>query len=403
MLANPATFKRRMAAISIAAVMLVAVQSAVVRAATATTLLPRGASTDVVEVLPVVNRKRVTLPTTVQDKTSSVEALENAKTAIETARQTGDARFWGRAQAAIQAWWDLSSAPTALGVMQATVQQGRHEFAAAEATLSRVLKREPANAQALLALASLQRLSGRYDAASQSCERMRGVNGAGLYAQVCQIETRSLQGQWGESARRLTALIAQTPNASQASWMLSLLAESQERAGLDQLASAAFEASLARMPDLYTAIAHADLLLRTGKPLLALQKLATQPESDAVLLRRAIAQRRLGDAAWTALRDELIERDRALRVRGDDPLLHARELAMAALWLNDDATGALQLAKANLKLQREPIDWWIAVRAATAAHDLSTRDDLMAQARASGLRDARLAVSAMKAASAHGF
>ncbi len=375
--------------------------------------LLRGADGDVVEVLTTVTRLRPAAPWQVPVQAAGqgaagvgqVQALPNqaaalglARTAIDTARQTGDARYWGRAQAALLPWWNAPNAPAALAVMQATVQQGRHEFARAEAVLESVLGRESNNMQAWLNLAALQRLAGRYVEALQSCGRLAPLTGAGLYAQVCTLETRSLQGQHAASARSLRGMIAQTRDDSVASWMLSLLAENEERAGLDDNAHAAYEASTARMPDLYTAIAHSDLLLRTGKPQAALGKLSGLPASDAVVLRRAIALKRLGNKDWVALRDELRERDLAQLRRGDDPLLHAREGAMVALWLEGDPTGALRLAQANLKLQREPIDWWLALHCAFAAGNAATSAQLQAQIRSLGLADARLAAAVRGAA-----
>ena len=101
---------------------------------------------------------------------SAADALAQAQAWVGEARQSGETRFWGRAQAVLSPWWDKPDAPPALMVMQATVQQGRHEFAAAHATLQAALKRDRGNAQAWLTLASLERLSGRYQESLFACE-----------------------------------------------------------------------------------------------------------------------------------------------------------------------------------------------------------------------------------------
>ena len=106
---------------------------------------------------------------------------------------------------------------------------------------------------------------------------------------------------------------------------------------------------------------------------------------------RAAAWRALGDARWTGVRAVLNERTAALQRRGDDPALHAREQALAALWLDDDAARALELARRNLLLQREPLDWWVAVQSARRAKDAVALGEIESAIQAAGLRDLRLA------------
>ena len=308
------------------------------------------------------------------------------------ARQTGDTRYWGRAQAALLPWWDRADAPSDIAVLQATVQQGRHEFEASRKVLAAALARAPDHAQGWLNLAALERLQARYAASLSACDAVARA-GQMLYAQACRLETQSLQGQHQSAAKGLQALIAQTQDAGQQGWLYSLLAESQERAGQDQSATAAFQRSLKLEADLYTAIAYSDLLLRTGKPSQALAALAALPETDAVVLRRATAWKRLGDARWRAARAQLKDYSAELVRRGDDPALHGRELALAALWLDGDGPAALALAQRNLQLQREPVDWWVALQSAQLAKDAPALAEIRASLAAAGLQDTRLAAT----------
>ena len=327
--------------------------------------------------------------------TNSPAAAAQARQAIAVARQTGDTRYWGRAQAALLPWWDRADAPSDIAVLQATVQQGRHEFEASRKVLATALARAPDHAQGWLNLAALERLQARYAASLSACDAVARA-GQMLYAQACRLETQSLQGQHQIAAKGLQTLIAQTQDASQQGWLYSLLAESQERAGQDQSATAAFQRSLKLEADLYTAIAYSDLLLRTGKPSQALAALAALPETDAVVLRRATAWKRLGDARWGAARAQLKDYSAELVRRGDDPALHGRELALAALWLDGDGPAALALARRNLQLQREPVDWWVALQSAQLAKDASALAEIRASLAAAGLQDTRLAASSAK-------
>ncbi len=371
---------------------IVALLAVLQSSAMAVTPLQPARDDEVLEVLPAVTRNRP-----VRAAAAAPGPLPNAARAaalarqdIAVARQTGDTRYWGRAQAALAPWWDRADAPADLAVLQATVQQGRHEFGAARKVLVAALERTPGHAQGWLNLAALERLSARYQDALGACEAVAHA-GQALYAQACRLETISLQGRQPEATQGLQALVAGATDRSQRSWLLSLLAESLERAGQDTGADDAYRRSLQQEGDLYTSIAYSDLLLRTGKMAQALQVLAPLPETDAVLLRRAAAWRRASDSRWIAASALLRERAAELERRGDDPLLHGRELALAALWLDDDPARALVLAQRNLLLQREPVDWWVAAQSARLANDAAALAQITGAARAAGLHDVRLA------------
>ena len=352
---------------------------------------------EVLEVLPGVTRNRpaqtAAAPATSVRASHPAAVAAQAREDIAVARQTGDTRYWGRAQAVLAPWWDRPDAPADLAVLQATVQQGRHEFAASRAVLTAALARTPGHAQGWLNLASLERLSSRYAESLAACDAVERA-GQMLYAEACRLETQSLQGQNGLARQGFQTLVDRATNAGQRSWLLSLLAESEERAGRDVAAADAYTRSLAAEHDLYTAIAFSDLLLRTGKTEQALKVLAPLHETDAVVLRRGAAWKRLGDARWSAQRDVLKERVQELARRGDDTTLHGRELALTALWLDGDAAQALQLATNNLRLQREPLDWWVAVQSARQAGQSAALADIQAGIAAAGLHDARLAPEA---------
>lgn len=355
--------------------------------------LQPGRDEEVLEILPAITRTRPAAGAVVPKAADAAAVAVAARQDIAMARQTGETRYWGRAQAALAPWWGRADAPADLAVLQATVQQGRHEFDASRKVLAAALARAPQHAQGWLNLASLERLSARYAESLAACEAVARA-GQALYANACRLETQSLLGQHEIATQGLSALIAQTRDAGQLGWLLSLLAEAQERAGRDGAAADAYLRSLAHEADLYTSIAYSDLLLRTGKPSKALQTLAALPETDAVVLRRAVAWKRLGDARWTDARALLGERMAELRRRGDDPALHGRELALTALWLDDDAATALALARTNLQLQREPLDWWVAIQSARVAGDAKAVAEIENAIRAAGLQDVRLARTA---------
>ena len=354
----------------------------------AVTMIQPTRDDEVIEVLPAVTTARPTRATPGPSVVDPAIAVKQARHDIAVARQTGDTRYWGRAQSVLARWWDKPDAPAELAILQATVQQGRHEFEASRIILTAALTRSPGNAQGWLNLAALERLSGDYPAVMVACAAVERA-GQALYAKACRLETQSLQGNTGASAA-LQALVDGAADSAQRSWLLSLLAEAREREGQDVQAAQAYQLSLASDPDLYTSIAYSDLLLRTGKNADALKVLSALPETDAVLLRRAAAWRRQGDARWQPVRVLLREREAELLRRGDDITLHGREAALVALWLDDDPARALVLAKRNLLLQREPVDWWVAVQSASLAGNTAELAELKGSMARVGIQDKRL-------------
>jgi tetratricopeptide (TPR) repeat protein len=321
----------------------------------------------------------------------AASAAQAAQRAIQLAREQGDPRYLGRAQALLQPWWSKEDASATMALLQASIEQSLHEFNAARASLRRALAREPRNAQAWLILASLERLGGQYAKAGRACEQVANA-GQNFYAMACQAELDSLTGQHAKAHQTLSTLASQAPSKADAAWLHSLLAESQERAGQDAPALRSYQQSLSWAEDLYTRIALADLLLRTGANQAVLDSLQTAPHTDSVLLRRAAALKALQKPEWKSLHAELAKRFKELAERGENLQLHARELAQMALWLGDDPRAALTHALSNLELQKEPLDWRIAIEAVSRARDTQQMSHLLRSIKSTGLQDARLRV-----------
>ncbi len=310
--------------------------------------------------------------------------------AISLARQTADPRYLGQAQALIGALWSSPQASYDIATLQATIEQSRHEFAQARKTLQAALaKPAPSHAQAWLTLATIERVQANYGAAEAACKGITTA-AAQMYAQACLLETKSLQGQWDEARQGFQALLREQRLPGQQAWLISLLAENEERAGQFAAALKQYALSLSLENDGYTALAYADALLRQNQAAQALSALQNQPSSDAVLIRRAMAYKQLGDAQHARLADELNARFAAAALRAENNAGHAREQAMHALYVQGNAQAAVAFAQANLKLQREPLDWLIAIQSAAQSGQASEKTKLLQAFAKTGLKDARL-------------
>jgi len=348
---------------------------------------------EVVEVLPATSASREErqwrreLAARPRDAAAATAA---ARRWLGYAREQGDPRFAGQALAALEPWSDPATAPDDVLLMQATVEQYLHEFNAAAAKLERLVQRSPGNAQAWLTLATIRRVQGRYAESGTACHRLASLVD-GPYGAACLAENDGLEGRIDAARRALTHLVA-TPNlpAETRDWLLTTLAELEARAGHTANAEAAYRSALALHRDPYTILSYADFLLERDRDLDVIALLRGVPRSDAVLLRLAIAGTRARTAEGARDASEMRERIALANERPDVRVLHAREQAMFALRVDADAPHALELARINVRQQREPVDLLLLVEAARAAGDSAALREVAELRREVGLVDRRI-------------
>lgn len=313
-------------------------------------------------------------------------AVAAARAALDRARTLGDPRELGAAQAALAPWWTRADAPAEAALLRARVLQARHDFDATQADLQRLLARSDLapelRAQALLDAAAIHQLRAELPEARALCEQLRPL--AALPAAACVAELDSLSGHAPAAAQALARLV---PGRTVPPWLLLMRAELAERLG-DASAAGLYRQALLGADDVYTRAALADWLLAQGRAAEALA-LTDRSEADALLLRHAIALRRLGrdaTAPTARLREALAAADKR------EPGKHAREQARFTLDVTGDPREALRLAQANWTWQREPADAVLLARAAQAAgrDGEPARRELARFVRERGWQDARL-------------
>ena len=317
-------------------------------------------------------------------------AIALARRALELGRRDGDPRLVGRAEAALAPWLGAGDPPLPVLVLHATVQQNRHEFSAALATLERVLERDPRNAQAWFTRAVIELVRGDPRASLASCARLAGRIDA-LWVNACASQARSRAGHARESYDSLADQLAHAANAppEQRAWVELTLGEMAVRLGDSRAAEAHMRAALALDPSDAGARADlADLLLDAGCPREARELLAGETRADILILRLALAEHALGDPEFETHTSLLEARAAEARLRGDS--VHAREEARLALEVRGDSARALELARASFAQQREPADARILLEAARAAGERTAAEPVLAWLTATGLEDARL-------------
>ena len=315
-------------------------------------------------------------------------AVPLAQFYIQQSRLSGDLRYLGYAQAVLAPWVNQRpAAPDAL-VLHATVQQSRHEFSAALATLDLALLVRPNDPQALLTRATILRVLGRYREASAACEQFARSVDPRLSA-LCIQSLRGLNGHLDSAYAALLQLSPQGWLNAEKSWLYSELGEMAVRLGLDADAQRWFQQDLNLAPaDFYVRAAYADLLLRQGRAAEALTLLQGQESFEPLLLRIAIAQKQLHDPRLALSSARLKAAFAAETQRGE--AVHRREQARFLLEVEDQPKLALAAASENWAVQREPDDVLVLVAAARAAGNPAAAEPALDFVRSEGLRDARI-------------
>jgi len=315
-----------------------------------------------------------------------------ARLDIEQARRLGDPRFLGRAEAALAPWPLAPGAPIEVLLLRAVILQSNHDFAGSIAALQRVVELQPATAQAWLTLAAVHQAQAEYRAALHDCGQFASHT-LGLAPDTCTASVMSLTGHAPLALRAVTLSLAQNAEEARASpatavWALTMAAETAERLGNPSVEQRYREALAADGADPYLLGAWSDWLLDQGRAQEVVALLRDRTRIDPLLLRLALAEQAVGASHLSGHVADLAARFEASRLRGDT--VHRREEARFALWLLHQPVRALDLARANWAVQREPADARILLEAANEAgqpaasdpvrawmHDNNVEDDLL--------------------------
>jgi tetratricopeptide (TPR) repeat protein len=319
-----------------------------------------------------------------------------ARLAVALGRREDDGRLFTMAAAALEPWRTASDVPADLLVVRATMRQFGHDFEPALTDLDRAIEARPRDAQALLSRAFVLAVLGRHQQAYESCHQLP-LRTPLLLRVTCLARAASLAGRAAPALARLRSALdlPGEANSGQRRFGLVVAADIAARLGETAMAEAMLQEALKIEPrDVFLRAAYAELLIERGRLVEARDLIGEAPTNVHLLLLRALASGGPGDEAGAAaiaqLRSEL-ERDRASRT-----VFHAREHARFALDVLHEPALALDLALANWRLQKEPIDALVLLRSAESAKRPEAAAEAMAWVCAAGMEDVRLAAALAK-------
>jgi tetratricopeptide (TPR) repeat protein len=332
--------------------------------------------------------RHATIPPQALTSTRLDIALPLAQFDISRARATGDLRFLGYAEAILSPWMQQPTVAPQVLVLNATILQSRHAFDASLELLDRALAARPDDAQGWLTRATVLRVLGRYDEAMSSCEHLAAAANPTITS-LCVQSLHGLKGRLKDAYATISSLSAQELPPEARAWRYSELGEMAERLGNDASAERWFREGLQLAPeDFYMRAALADLMLKDGRAADTLILLAGCESMEPMLLRIAIAHTELHDGAGSGAAARLSATFDVEQRRGES--VHRREQARYFLDVDRQPAAALTAAQENWRMQREPDDLLILMRAAHAAQQPRAAADAQRFLRQTGLEDSRL-------------
>ncbi len=317
-------------------------------------------------------------------------ATRLARRYFDMAMAEGDPRYVGYAQAALRAWPETAATPAEILTLHGMLRQYRHDFARGMADFDLALKSDPANTEARAWRAAILMVQADYTAARRECELL-AEHATELHATACSAYVDATTGQARAAYHRLVAALARRTSVEPGFhvWIQTRLAEMAWHSGQLAAAERHFRAGLGLgINDNFILAAYADFLLEQGRAAEVLSLLKNWTRSETLLLRLAIAARRLKLAEGEKYVRTLGARFADAALRGEK--LHLQEEARFLLELKGDARAALAAASGNYRTQREPRDALILIEAALAARDPAAAAPALQWLEASGFESARL-------------
>lgn len=330
-------------------------------------------------------------PTQPSDIRTAEQLAAQVKTHLQQARSDGDPRFLGYAQRLLQDW-PADRMTDRLRVLRATLWQSLHRFDDARADLNLVLASDGDSRnqiQALLTLANLEIVQGRYESALAACSLLEKLY-PGLIAASCQAQVLARTGQAGAAYKDLKSLAQQDQyrnNITAMLWAEGTLADIAAQLGQPE-AERHWRKVLALDPnDLYSRTQLADWLIQTERYNQAIALTEGYNDVDSLAVLRAIALQVTGSEQAKDLVETLHERFSEARWRGN--LLHQRDYARFLLDLKQQPDEALKYARENWQDQREPMDTRLLLRTANASGDADVANSTNEWLATINQRDAR--------------
>ncbi len=317
-----------------------------------------------------------------------------------------DPRAYGNVLRLLETWPESFEKTEQVHLVHAGVLQHSHAFDAALVELDQVFKKNPQNDQALLMRAQIGLVMGNYELAMESCERLQLPFHPVLRVN-CELQVKGVTGYAQEALQTFNEILSDPDRMLQDDRLEIYLSAGDiaHRLGQNALAQSYYRTAVELSPYSPYALAHlSQLLLENDEPGKMISLLEPVPESSLSLelkVLRALAWNELLDGSATDARHKPIAEQRVSqlnaeledyfvgsRLRGE--AFSYKEFSLYALTIADNPAEALEAAKLNWAVQKEPSDTLLLARAALAMGNKELLTTLEMWTDATGTEDVRL-------------
>lgn len=333
------------------------------------------------------------------------QMIQQAQRYLRRAKTEAEPRYASFAQSLLNKLNANTRQSAEFWLLQARLFDYQHNFSAAEAAAKKAItysSNPQQQAEAYLLLSTISLVQGRLQAAQEHCLGLRSL---GRIAQqtmaLCNVGIQARSGQAEQALSTLqtleTRFKVRDPISDLLVWIqynrAEVYAQLQHPETANQFAIAwqtAQSQSGNSIERLHLQLAYADWLLDQRQFAQALQLLASAPDSVSTHLRIARTKKQLQqlDDVLTADIEDFL-----LRANARADIASQREAAYYHVFVSGDGPKAIQAAKTNWSLQREPIDVRLLLMAADMVNQPDARQMAEEFITKTGLQDKRLNLS----------
>lgn len=278
----------------------------------------------------------------------------------------GDLRWYGSAKAALLPWWHENQLPAETLFIRGLVKQGFHEFPEGLRDIDLAIAQNPRKAEFWSWRFALNLLLSDFKSAAKDCEQIEVFAGR-LEALQHRAVLHYRSGR-ADLALQILKQLQQSPEFSKidSEWFQFQLGEAYRVAGQYPMAMSVWRQQLTAMPQSHLIrLSLAELLNKQSLFSEALKITDIENASDALLMQALLAARGLKDRKEQKLA-KLIESRLATQSLRNESLIERPKL-IYLIEYDIDAKAGLQLSIDNWKVQQEPRDAVLFVKAALKA------------------------------------